>query len=84
MLALIYFLIGALFCCVVCLTYLTVEKLKNDKANEAELISTEPTYDDIAELFEELDNEAEILEERAENRVENLDSHKVNLYGKCI
>ena len=49
-----------------------------------ELIFTEPTYDDLAELFAELDNETEIMEERAENRVENLKSRKVNLYGKCI
>lgn len=49
-----------------------------------ELIFTEPTFDDLAELFEELDNKISIEEERAENRVDNLKSHKANLYGKCI
>ncbi len=44
----------------------------------------ELTYDDLAALFEELDNEIEIQEERAENRVDGLKSHEVNLYGKCI
>lgn len=48
-----------------------------------ELIFTEPTYDDLAELFAELDNEIEIMEERAENRVDGIKSHKANLYGRC-
>lgn len=52
--------------------------------DEVELIFDEPTYDDLAELFEELDNKIQIEEERAENRVDNLKSHKANLYGKCI
>ena len=52
--------------------------------DEVELIFDEPTFDDLAELFEELDNQIEIEEERAENRVDNLKSHKANLYGKCI
>lgn len=52
--------------------------------DDVELIFTEPTYDDLAELFEELDNEITIKEERAENRVDGLKSHEANLYGKCI
>lgn len=50
--------------------------------DEVELIFDEPTFDDLAELFEELDNKIQIEEERAENRVDNLKSHNVNLYGK--
>lgn len=47
-----------------------------------ELIFDEPTYDDLKALFEELDYEIDLQEERAENRVENMKSHKVNLYGE--
>ena len=49
-----------------------------------ELIFDEPTYDDPKALFEEIDYEVEMQEERAENRVDNMKSHKVNLYGQCI
>ena len=49
-----------------------------------ELMFDNPTFDDLKALFEEIDYEVEMQEERAENRVENLKSHKANLYGKCI
>jgi len=52
--------------------------------DEVELIFDEPTYDDLKAFFEEIDYEIEMKEERAENRVENMKSHKANLYGKCI
>lgn len=52
--------------------------------DEVELIFDNPTFDDLAELFEDLDEKIQIEEERAENRVDNMKSHKVNLYGKCI
>lgn len=52
--------------------------------DEVELIFDEPTYDDLKSLFEEIDYEIEMKEERAENRVDNIKSHKANLYGKCI
>jgi len=52
--------------------------------DEVELIFDEPTFDDLKALFEEIDYEVEMQEERAENRVDNLKSHKANLYGKCI
>lgn len=52
--------------------------------DEVELIFDEPTYDDLKALFEEIDYEIEMKEERAENRVDNMKSHKANLYGKCI
>ena len=42
--------------------------------DSVELIFDEPTYDDLAQLFEELDNEIEIQEERAENRVGDMKS----------
>lgn len=52
--------------------------------DEVELIFDEPTYDDLKALFEEIDYEIEMKEERAENRVDNMKGHKANLYGKCI
>lgn len=52
--------------------------------DEVELIFDQPTYDDLKALFDELDYEIELQEERAENRVDNMKSHKANLYGKCI
>lgn len=52
--------------------------------DEVELIFDEPTFDDLKALFDELDYEIEMKEERAENRVENMKSHEANLYGKCI
>lgn len=52
--------------------------------DEVELIFDESTYDDLKALFEEIDYEVEMQEERAENRVDNMKSHKANLYGKCI
>lgn len=52
--------------------------------DEVELIFNEPTFDDLAELFEELDNKIQIEEERAENRVDGLKAHNANLYSRCI
>lgn len=52
--------------------------------DEVELIFDELTYDDLKALFEEIDYEVEMMEERAENQVDNVKSHKANLYGKCI
>ena len=52
--------------------------------DEVELIFNDPMFDDLKALFEEIDYEIEMQEERAENRVENLKSHEANLYGKCI
>ena len=49
-----------------------------------EMVFTEPTFDELAKLFEDLDEQIRIEEERAENRVDNMKSHKANLYGKCI
>lgn len=50
--------------------------------DDVELIFDEPTFDDLAELFKDLDEKIQIEEERAENRVGNMKSHKANLYGK--
>lgn len=52
--------------------------------DEVELIFDEPTYDDLKALFDELDYEIEMKEERAENRVDGLKAHNSNLYGRCI
>lgn len=52
--------------------------------DEVELIFDEPTYDDLKALFEEIDYEVDMKEERAENRIGDMKSHKANLYGKCI
>ena len=49
--------------------------------DEVELIFDEPTFDDLAELFEELNNKIEIEEERAENRVD-MKRQKVNFVRK--
>ena len=46
--------------------------------DEVELNFDEPTFDDLAELFEELDNKIQIEEERAENRIDYTKMHKPN------
>ena len=50
--------------------------------NEVELNFDVPTFDDLAELFEDLNNKIEIEEERAENRVDNTKMHKVDFVQK--
>lgn len=50
--------------------------------DEVELNFDEPTYDDLAELFEELNNKIEIEEERAENRIDYTKMHKINFVQK--
>lgn len=50
--------------------------------NEVELNFDQPTYDDLAELFEDLDNKIQIEEERAENRVDYTKMHKPSFVQK--
>ena len=65
---------------------MTIKKDRTElvAGGRVEMVFTEPTFDDLAEWFEDLDEKIRIEEERAENRVENMKSHKANLYGKCI
>lgn len=61
---------------------ITADAPLND--DPVELVFENATYDDLKALFEELDNEIEIMEERAENRADGIKGHKSNLYGKYI
>ena len=65
---------------------MTIKKDRTElvAGGRVEMVFTEPIYDDLAKLFEDLDEKIQIEEERAENRVDNMKSHKANLYGKCI